>query len=78
MSQELDTQSAKEKRHKSLLLMALQVRPQGLEPPTLGSEVGVGRPASQHRNGYVAKHYSDCADDCKPVHTTAFPRDFSW
>ena len=38
----LDTQSPKRESHKPLWLMALQVRPEGLEPPTLGSEVSKG------------------------------------
>ena len=34
--QELDTES-EQKRHKSLWVMALRVRPEGFEPPTIGS-----------------------------------------
>jgi hypothetical protein len=34
----LDTERIKEKSHKPLRFMALRVRPEGFEPPTLGSE----------------------------------------
>ena len=44
----LDTEHTKEKSHKSLWLIALQVRPEGFEPPTLGSE---DRCAIQLRHG---------------------------
>ena len=68
----LDTQNTNEKSHKSFSLMALRVRPEGLEPPTLGSEDRCSIQLSYGRN-YYYKHLTAMQQPAKGRWVTADP-----